>query len=158
VVLGLTERGKVLLRNKDRLPAWGDENIIEMDVMIIGKRVNAFDVTELHVQKGWNGKCYIHFFFFWWDWGLNSGFCFLQSSCSTTCAMPPVHFSLFIFRDEDSQTIWPGWPQTWILLNSASQASRIIGMHHQHPACYIYFTTIKSKGSMWSALCFFLIF
>jgi hypothetical protein len=38
------------------------------------------------------------------------------------------------FGDGVSWTAYSGWPQTVILLISASQAARIIGMSHQHLA------------------------
>jgi hypothetical protein len=39
--------------------------------------------------------------------------------------------------DGVSQTICPGWPQTLILLTSASQIARIIGMSHWHLATWL---------------------
>jgi hypothetical protein len=54
----------------------------------------------------------------------------LQSSSSTTWAMPPVHFVLVILEMGVSQTICSGWPQTLILLISVSQVASVIGMSH----------------------------
>jgi hypothetical protein len=44
--------------------------------------------------------------------------------CSITLAIPPVHFAPHILEMEVSQTIFPGWPQTLILLISASQVAK----------------------------------
>jgi hypothetical protein len=43
-------------------------------------------------------------------------------------------FDFGYFGEGISRTICPGWPQTNILLISASQVARIIVMSHQHPA------------------------
>jgi hypothetical protein len=70
------------------------------------------------------------FFFFWWDWGLNSD---LQA-----CKAGPIQLehnsSSFCPDYFVSQTIWPYWPWTVTLLTSALQMARITGMSHQHPA------------------------
>jgi hypothetical protein len=43
-----------------------------------------------------------------------------------------VHFAVVILEMEFSQTVCPGWPQTTLLLISASQVARIIGRSHQY--------------------------
>jgi hypothetical protein len=43
-------------------------------------------------------------------------------------------FVLGIFQDRVSQIICPGWPQTVILLISASQVARVIGISEWCPA------------------------
>jgi hypothetical protein len=48
----------------------------------------------------------------------------LQSRCSTAWARPPAHFALVIL----------GWPQTSVLLTSASQVARITCVSHWHLA------------------------
>jgi hypothetical protein len=49
----------------------------------------------------------------------------VQSRCSATLATPPVQFTLLIFfGDRVSRTVSPGWPQTMILLISASELLR----------------------------------
>jgi hypothetical protein len=52
------------------------------------------------------------------------------------------------FGDGISWTICPGWLQTMILLISASQVSRIIGMSHQCPAFYLFIFYILEE--VWS--------
>jgi hypothetical protein len=44
-----------------------------------------------------------------------------------------------VFSGRVSWTIWPSWLQTMILLISASQVARIIGMNHQCLALYMVF-------------------
>jgi hypothetical protein len=53
----------------------------------------------------------------------------LQSRHSTAWATSPAHFALAIL-EMMSQTICLSWPQTMILLISASQIARITGMSH----------------------------
>jgi hypothetical protein len=57
----------------------------------------------------------------------------LQRRCSNAWAKPPVHLLWLFWRWGASQTICPGWPQTEILLISASQIARITGVSHQSP-------------------------
>jgi hypothetical protein len=58
----------------------------------------------------------------------------LQSRCSNGWATPPFHFALITLEGGVSKTICSGWPQISILLISASQAARIIGVSHWHLA------------------------
>jgi hypothetical protein len=47
--------------------------------------------------------------------------------------MAPAHFALVIFVDRALQTVCSGWLTTAILLISASQVARIIGVSYQCP-------------------------
>jgi hypothetical protein len=58
----------------------------------------------------------------------------LQSKCSITWATPPGHFALIILEMGVSQTIGQDWPWTVILLISASQGARTVGVICWHPA------------------------
>jgi hypothetical protein len=58
----------------------------------------------------------------------------LQSRCSTAWTTPSVHFPLVNLKTDVSQTLCSGWPQTAILLISASQVARIIDVSHRCPA------------------------
>jgi hypothetical protein len=51
------------------------------------------------------------------------------------------------FRDEKSKTICLGWPQTSILLSSASQVNRIIDMSHRHLAGFVA-VVVKYRGNI----------
>jgi hypothetical protein len=53
---------------------------------------------------------------------------------SNPWATPPVCFALVILEMGVSHTICPGWPWTLILLISASQVPRTVGLSHGHPA------------------------
>jgi hypothetical protein len=55
---------------------------------------------------------------------------YLQSRCSNTRAILPVHFAVVILEMGVSGTIFSGCWQTVILLISASQVARIIGVSH----------------------------
>jgi hypothetical protein len=62
----------------------------------------------------------------------------LQSWCSTTQDIPPIHFALVILEMDSTQTICLGQPLTVILLISASQVARLVDMSHQlHPAILV---------------------
>jgi hypothetical protein len=82
----------------------------------------------------------------------------LQSRCSTTWAMLPLHFARVIFEIV-SQTICLGWPSTLILWILASQVAHT-GMSHQYPVSLllnsklISFSNIKSASilTMWEKM------
>jgi hypothetical protein len=79
---------------------------------------------------------FFFFFFFLVRLGFElRAFC-LQSRYCTTWAIPPVHFALFILEMGVFQTICLSWPLTVILLISASQVARIIGVSHWHLAAF----------------------
>jgi hypothetical protein len=66
--------------------------------------------------------CFV-FVLFWWDWRVLR----LQSRCSCL-SHTSTPFCSGYFRDGVLWTICPGWPQTEILLSSASQVARITGV------------------------------
>jgi hypothetical protein len=74
---------------------------------------------------------FILLFFFLVDWSLNSDLCF-QSRPSATWTTPPVHFALIILETRVLWTVYPCWPQTVILLISASQVVSITVVSHWH--------------------------
>jgi hypothetical protein len=96
------------------------------------------------------------FFFFGWDWGLNSGLC----RCSTTWVTPPGCFALIIFGD-GGLSVSPSWSQILILPISISQVLRIIGLSHWCPApnpnSYIFFS-VEPMLSQVSSLCICILF
>jgi hypothetical protein len=55
----------------------------------------------------------------------------LQSRHSTTWTIPLVHFVLVVFWRWGLVNYFPRWPQTSVLLISAFQAARIVGVSHQ---------------------------
>jgi hypothetical protein len=65
-------------------------------------------------------------------------------------------FVMVVFQDRFSQTICPRWPQTMILLISASWVVRITGMSHRRPAASSIFKekeeSLKCLGDI-SLLC-----
>jgi hypothetical protein len=79
--------------------------------------VGGFRSLEVCPSRGfWN--LVSSFFFFWWDWGLNSGFEFAkQVLCHVSHTSSP--FCSGYFGNVISLTVCPGWPWTWILLISA---------------------------------------
>jgi hypothetical protein len=83
------------------------------------------------VTKFWSNLLVL--FFFWWDWGLNSGL--------HAWTMPLVHFALLILKMRFLGTICFYWPRTIIFPISASQGLRIIGMSHWHSAPSFLFNT-----------------
>jgi hypothetical protein len=113
--------------NLKRLEFWpslaSDENQQNHSGMVWQARVST---AKLYCSKA--DHCHIKqtfcfcFCFFWWDWGLNSG---LHACKAYTLSLEPhtlpVHFALVILEMGVSQTICLGWPQTCILLISASQ-------------------------------------
>jgi hypothetical protein len=62
----------------------------------------------------------------------------LQSRCFPAWATPPVHFALISMEMEVSWTICLGWPRPEILLISASQVAKIIGMSCWYPTLSLY--------------------
>jgi hypothetical protein len=73
------------------------------------------------------------FFFFLWDWGLNSGLCVCKAG--TLLLEPHLQSILFwLFWRWGLTNYFPGWPQTKILLIPASKAARITGVSHWHLA------------------------
>jgi hypothetical protein len=76
--------------------------------------------TKLNISE-----CTPTFFLFLWCWGLNSG--------PSPWATPPALFLWRVLRDRVLWTICPGWPQTSILLISASWAAGITGVSHWRP-------------------------
>jgi hypothetical protein len=67
-----------------------------------------------------------------------------QSRRSITQATSSAHFAQGILEKRVYQTICPGWPQIAILLISASQAARIIGVSHQHLAINRFYNFLVS--------------
>jgi hypothetical protein len=73
--------------------------------------------------------------YFWW-------YCLVLFCFGTQAWTQGLHllshstspFCVRYFQDRVSRTICPAWLQTAILLTSASQVARIIGMSYQHPA------------------------
>jgi hypothetical protein len=94
-------------------------------------RLDALGTAPIVIYVGFSHAVLSCNFFFWLDfkiledcdfffpyWGLNSG--------PTLSVTPPVLFDEGCFGDRVSRTICPGWPQTAILLISASWVARII--------------------------------
>jgi hypothetical protein len=67
-------------------------------------------------------------------WASLSSKNYLQSRCPPAWATPPVHSALVIWGMGVSWTVCPDWPQTVILLISASQWAWITGMNRWCPA------------------------
>jgi hypothetical protein len=69
-----------------------------------------------------------------WNWGLNLEL----YSCKAGTLLPEPYIesilTLVILEMRVSQMIHPGWPQTTILLISASQVARITSVSHWYPA------------------------
>jgi hypothetical protein len=68
----------------------------------------------------------------------------LQSSHFTTWATLPVHFDLVVLEISVLKIISLGWYWTEVLLISASQVARIIGVSHHYLAPQL--TLISSQG------------
>jgi hypothetical protein len=81
----------------------------------------------------------------------------LSASCllgrhSTTWATLPENtiFCVGYFQDRVLWTLCPGWPQTMILLISASWVTRIISMSYWHPAGMSFFQFIGMLLWKWN--------
>jgi hypothetical protein len=71
-----------------------------------------------------------------WYWGYWTQGLFLLGRYSTTWPTLPALFlgCVLIFEIGSCELSCLGWPQTAILLISASQVARIVGVNHWHPA------------------------
>jgi hypothetical protein len=92
-------------------------------------------VPAYHYKKPL-GVWHVFFFLFWWDWGLKSGL------CSCKAGSLPLEYCLqsillWLLWRWGLENYLLGWPQTMILLISASQIARITGVSHWwYTICY----------------------
>jgi hypothetical protein len=108
-----------------------------LDVMfsVILLRYQPYHISPQNLQVSSHLTCSTkvkHFLWWWLYWGLNSG---LLTCLAGALPLELVHqpcFVLGIFWDRVSWNISPDWFRTVILLISASQGARIIGVCQQH--------------------------
>jgi hypothetical protein len=88
--------------------------------------------------KSWMCSFYLSFY-----WGEVLGF-ELRAYTLNHSISPFWGWVFFFFFERGSCELFAwGWLQTMILLMSASQVARIIGVSHQRPACYLFFGGIS---------------
>jgi hypothetical protein len=70
----------------------------------------------------------------------------LNSGPTPSPALPALGVCVCVFSPKTGslRTISPGWLRTTILLISASQAAKVTGVSHRHPAGCFYFFFVKS--------------
>jgi hypothetical protein len=95
-----------------------------------------FESWKFPMKSAIYHKVYLLLFLMGLEFELRASY--LQSRCTTVWATPPVHFAHVIL---EMGVLWVIWPWTTILLSSASQLARIIGMSHQ---CLVYLLYFKS--------------
>jgi hypothetical protein len=84
-------------------------------------------------------------YLFWWDEVWTQGFTLSKQVFCLLSHTSSPHSSGY-FGAGVSWTIYPGWPQTSILLISASQVARITGVSYQ---CPVYNPLLKSIIGPW---------
>jgi hypothetical protein len=119
----------------DYLLRWGLDNYSPPGLSLNYNPPNLHLLSSHGIQlffiHSWRSLLCLHFFFFWWDWCLNSG---LHTCKQSTLHLEPHLQSILLWlfwRQGLPELFDHSCPQLLILLTSAIILARIIGVNHQ---------------------------